>query len=186
MPITWINGELNGVNIEWLHIEEICEVNDDKELLHVTVSGITDGLNGNGYFDVFQLLKNLTNEKITGSEKVFLLLNQTSGEFTKAVFGAIEDAQIVAAHIVPVSTITGDDTNYMKLRIVNADTGLDICTKTFVTGIDANSQEVTAFGPTDDTAGEIEAGKGVILIKDDYGGGMTLPQCAIILEWDLR
>lgn len=186
MAFTWIDGELSNVPIEWLHVEGICEVNAQKELLHVKVSGNTAELNGNGYFDLFELLKNLTEEKANGSEKVFLLIDETAQTFTKAVFGAIIDTKIVAAHIIPVATITGNDSDYMKLRLVNADTNADICAKTFVSGINANSQEVTDFGPADDTAGAIEAGKGVVLLKENYGGGMTLPQCIIILEWDLR
>jgi len=184
--MTWIEGELQEVLIEWLHIEGFCEVRDDVELLKVKVSGITDGLSGYGYFDLFQLCKNLLNEKIAGAEVIYLHLDEVTGIVEIPVFGAVTESQIVAAHIVPKEYITGNDENYMQLRLVNKETGTIICTKTFLSGTDAPAYEVTDFGPVNEMNGEINLGQGVSFVKENFGGGMTLPQCVLIIQWNLR
>lgn len=186
--MTWIEGELQGLEIEWLHVEGICEVNSEKELLRVRVSGVTEGLDGYGYFDMFQLCKNLLNEKITGSEVVYLLLGEVSAGVTVEipVFGAVTEAQIVAAHLVPKETITGNNSDYMQLKLVNKDTGAVICTKTFLSGVNAPAYEVTDFGPVDEEAGAINVGQGVSFAKEEFGAGMKLPQCTLVIQWDLR
>ena len=183
MAVTWIPGELNNMQIEWLTIEAICPVSDSKELLSSKIRAVTKDLTGGGYFDDFKLRLNLTNEKITGSEKIFLPVEESVGDIELPVFGAVVDAQIFAAHIVPKSTITGNTSGPMVLELVNKNTGDTICTKTFITGADAIEYEVTDFGPVDDTAGAIDLGYGVSFKKT---GTMTLPECLIIIEWDLR
>jgi len=188
LAFTWIEGELQEVEIEWLHVEGICEVNSEKELLRIRVSGITDGLDDYGYFDLFQLCKNLLNDKITGNEIVYLPLEEIpAGQGVEIpVFGAVVEAQIAAAHLVPKQTITGSDTNYMQLKLVNKETGAVICTKTFIAGVDAPAYEVTDFGPVNETAGAVSIGKGVSLIKEEVGGGMALPQSVLVIQWNLR
>lgn len=188
MAFTWIEGELQEVGIEWLHVEGICEVNSEKELLRVRVSGVTDGLDGYGYFDLFQLCKNLTNDKITGNEVIYLLIEEIPADQGAEipVFGAVTEAQIVAVHIIPKETITGNDINYMQLKLVNKDTGAVICTKTFLSGVNAPAYEVMDFGPVDEEAGAINIGQGVSFVKEEFGGGMTLPKCLLIIEWNLR
>lgn len=188
MAFTWIEVELQGLEIEWLHVEGICEINPEKELLRVRVNGITNGLSGYGYFDLFQLCKNLLNDKITGNEVVYLPLEEIpAGQVVEIpVFGAVVEAQIAAAHLVPKQTIAGNDTNYMQLKLVNKETGAVICTKTFIAGIDAPAYEVTDFGPANETAGAINIGQGVSLVKEEFGAGMTLPQCVLVIQWNLR
>jgi len=181
--MVWVVGELNNLAIEWLAIEAICPVSDSKELLSTKIRAVTKNLTGGGYFDDFKLRLNLTNEKITGSEKIFLPIEESAGDTEFPVFGAVVDAQIVAAHIVPKSTITGNTGSPMVLELVNKNTGDTICTKTFITGTNAPAYEVTDFGPADADAGEIDFGYGVSLRKT---GGMTLPECLIIVEWNLR
>lgn len=183
--MTWVDGELYGIDVEWLHVEGICEANPDVELLKVRVSGITEGLDGYGYFDLFQLCKNLLNDKITGNEVVCLPIDEITGSVEIPVFGAVVDAQIIAVHIVPKSAITGNDTNYMQLKLVNKETGATICTKTFLSGVDAPAYEVTDFGPASDTAGAINLGRGISFVKEEFGG-MVLPQCVLIIQWNLR
>lgn len=179
----WVSGELNNLQIEWLAIEAVCPVSDSKELLSTKIKAVTKDLTGGGYFDDFQIRLNLTNEKLTGSEKIFLPIEESAGDIELPVFGAVVDAQIIAAHIVPKSTITGNTGSPMTLELVNKNTGDTICTKTFITGTDATAYEVTDFGPVDAGAGEIDFGYGVSLRK---AGGMTLPECLIVVEWDLR
>lgn len=184
--MTWIEGELQEVEIEWLHIEGICEVRDDVELLKVKVSGITDGLDGYGYFDLFQLCKNLLNDKITGAEIVYLPIDEIVGYTEIPVFGAVVESQIIAAHIVPKTAITGNDINYMRLKLINKETGAIICTKTFLSGTDAPAYEVTDFGPANEIAGAVSLGQGISFLKEEFGSGMILPQCLLIIQWNLR
>jgi len=186
MALTWISGELNALTIEWLHIEAICEVNKDIELLTVKLSGITENLTGGGYFDNYLLLKNLLNEKTTGANIIYLPVPETSGEIEIPVFGSIvEIAEIVAAHIVPKFDIIGSDSDYMTLKLINKESSEVICTKTFLAGADALAYEVTDFGPANENNNAVNYGKGVSLVKEDTGGGMTLPQSVLIVEWNL-
>lgn len=188
MAMTWISGTLSGVDIEWMHFEEVCPVNENKELLRTRVTAITEGLDGYGYFDLFQLLKNLTDEKATGSEVVFIPRDQVSAGSTLEipVMGAVKEMQIIAAHIVPKQAITGDNTNYMTLKLVNKETAAVICTKTFTLGLDAAAYEVTDFGPVDEAAAAISLNKGVSFVKEETAGGMTLPQSILVIQWNLR
>jgi hypothetical protein len=187
VAITWVEGTLQSLDVEWLHVENICEVRD-VELLKVRVSGITDSLNGYGYFDLFQLCKNLLNEKITGNETIYLPLDEVpAGAITEIpVFGAVIEAQIVAAHIVPKTNITGNDTNYMALKLINKETGTVICTRTFLNGINAPAYKVTDFGPANETNGTINLGQSVSFVKEEVGSGMTLPQSILVIQWNLR
>lgn len=183
--MNWIAGELTNLPVEWLRIETICPVNKERELLKVRVTGLTEGLTGGGYFDEFVLKKNLLDEKQTGAEKVFLPIDETTGEIELPVFGATVEAIVVAAHIVPENPITGNDSDYMTLKLVNKETGVVICTKTFVAGVDAASYEVCDFGPVNEAAGAINICQAVSFKKMDTGAGMTLPRCLLIVEWNL-
>ena len=86
----------------------------------------------------------------------------------------------------PKETITGNDTNYMQIRLINKETGAIICTKTFLSGTDAPAYEVTDFGPANEAAGAINLGQGVSFVKEDFGGGMMLPQFVLVIQWNLR
>jgi len=188
MAVTWVDGELNGIDIEWLSFETICEVDNDKELLRTRVTAETSGFSGYCYFDNLQLLKNLTDEKITGNEVTYIPLDEvsTGNEIEMPVFGAVTDVQIVSAHIVPKTTITGNDSNYMALKIINKETDAVICTKTFIAGADATAYQVTDFGPVNEGNGAISEGYGVSLVKEETGAGMLLPDGILIIQWNLR
>lgn len=186
--MTWIEGELQGIEIEWLHVEGICEVNSEKELLRVKVSVITDGMEGYGYFDLVQLCKNLMNDKIIGAEVVYLLLDEIPAgtPIEIPVFGAVTEVEIVSAHMVLKEPIVGNDINYMQLKLVNKETDAVICTKTFIAGIDATAYTVTDFGPVDEEAKQLSLGQAVSLVKEEFGAGMKLPQCTLVIQWNLR
>jgi len=186
MSIAWTDGAAESKTITWLHFETACLVNKEKELTLVEVRPTTKTA-GAGYFDSIQLLKNLTNDKVMGSEKIFHLFNdEVSGEFYRPIFGAIADAKIVAAHLVPAEDIIGSDSDYMQFRLINNLTAEVICTKTFLSGIDAVQNEVADFGPVTAAYADIAAGQSVSLIKDNFGTGMTMPKCLFIIEWDLN
>jgi hypothetical protein len=187
--MTWIEGELQPLDVEWLHIEGICQVRENAELLRVTVAAETSGLEGYGYFDLFQLCKNLLNEKIISANVVYLPLNEVPAGVATEIpaFGSVvEIAQIVGVRLIPKETIVGNDSDYMQLKLVNKETGAVICTKTFIAGVDALAYEVTDFGPVDENAGAINFGQGVSLAKEEFGAGMTLPQSVLVIQWDLR
>lgn len=190
MALTWIAGSLTETLIEWLVLQGICPVRDDVELTRVRITGVTAGLVNHGYWDDFELLKNLTNDKITGAEVVYFPIPEApaGSSLEIPVFGVVTEAgaQIVAAGIVPKAAITGDNNDYMTLKLVNKETGEDICTLTFLAGTDAPAYEVTDFGPANEEHGTINYGKGVSLVKEESGGGMTLPAGVLILQWNLR
>lgn len=185
MAWTWIEGDLLEVPIEWVLIEAICPVADDRELLRIKLTAASDE-DEPVYFDDLQLFINLTREKLLGWEKVFLPLGQLTGNAEIPVFGAVVEAKIVAAHIVPKQTITGNNSSYCTLKLVNKETGAAICTKTFLAGVDAPAFEVTDFGPVNEVAGAINLGQGVSLVKEDSGGGLVVPESMLIIQWDLR
>lgn len=175
MPFEWIESGPAEIEVSWLHVETICPVSDEKELLKVRVSVITEGLGG--YFDNIQLFKNLTREKLFGSEVVYIPID---GRTEVPIFGAVKDAQIVVAHIVPKSDIIGGDPP-LVLELINKGTGDTICTKTFTEGVNASAYQVTDFGPVSEAASEIEFGQAVSLVVDG-----TLPESLLVIQWDLR
>jgi hypothetical protein len=168
--------------------ETVCEVNEDIELLQTRVTAETSGFSGYCYFDDLQLLKNLTDEKITGNEQLFQPIREvTAGSiFEKPIYGAVIEAQIISAHIVPKSTIIGNDIDYMTLKLMNKETSEVICTKTFIIGTNAEAYKVTDFGPVDTEAGAMNLAKGVSLVKEETGTGMLLPESLLIVQWNLR
>lgn len=181
MAFTWIAGDLDNIPIEWLHLEAVCEVSREAELLTVKLSGLTEDLEG--YFDNFALFKNLLEDKLTGNEVVYLPVDETADEFEIPIFGAVvEVAQIMAAHIIPKEDIIGSDTDPIILKLISKETGDTICTKTFLAGTDALAFEVTDFGPVNENNNEINYGKGVSLAKE---GAAALPPSLIVVEWNL-
>lgn len=185
MAFAYIDCDPVETGVEWLRLESVCPTNKEKELLRARVTGLTEGLAGGGYFDQFQLRKNLLNEKQIGSEIIYRLLQAVTGPFETVVFGATVEAQIVACHIVPAQNITGSNSDYMTLKLVNKETGNVICTKTFLAGVDASAWEVCNFGPVNEEASHVNLTKGVSLVKEDTGTGMILPVSLLIVEWNL-
>jgi hypothetical protein len=179
VKVEWIDGELQECDIEWMNFEAVCEVADNKELLRVRVSAVTEGFHGAGFFDNFQLLKNLTNEKLFGAEIVYIPVDSNTSE--TPVFGAVKDSKIVSAHIVPKQDIAGSDPP-LVLKLIHKQTGGTICTKTFSTGVDAPAYQVTDFGPVDEEKSELEYGQAVSLAVN----GGTLPECLLVIQWDVR
>lgn len=175
--MAWIDGDLQEYDVEWMSFEATCEVANNKELLRVRVSAVTDGFAG--FFDNFQLLKNLTNEKLFGAEVAYIPIDPNEAE--SPVFGAVKDFQIIAAHIVPKQDIVGGDPP-LELKLINKHTDNVICTKTFITGIDAPAYQVTDFGPVDEEKSKLEYGQAVSLVVE----GGTLPECLLIIQWDVR
>lgn len=71
---------------------------------------------------------------------------------------------------------------HLELKLINKHTDNVICTKTFITGIDAPAYQVTDFGPVDEEKSELEYGQAVSLVVE----GGTLPECLLIIQWDVR
>jgi len=182
----WVLGELATIPVAWLRREVAVPVNTEKELLSVTLhaSAVADG---SGYWDYFQVLYDLTAEKLTGSDVVYIPLPAINAgtDDERVIFGAVKRCEIVAAHLVPESSLTGDDTNYVQLRLLRKSDDAIICTKTFVTGIDAPAWEVTDFGGVDPDNALLEIGDSVSLDIVHTAGGLFVDRYVLILQWNL-
>lgn len=186
--LIWVNSDLQALPIEWIRVDSVAEVRDDAEIIRARYRVVTLNLAEGGFFDELGFFQNLLHDKITGNNVVYFPIAPLAQgvPLEIPVFGAVTEAQIVAAHLVPKETITGNDSDYMQLKLVNKDTGAVICTKTFLSGVNAPAYEVTDFGPVDEEAGAINVGQGVSFAKEEFGAGMTLPRCLLIIEWNLR
>lgn len=184
--ITWVDSELKEIPIMWQSIEFIAPVKEDAEILTAKYRIVTNDIGG--YFDNLGFFINLSNEKLTGSEKVFLPIPRIQqGEIREfPVFGAVQEVQIVAAHIMFKETVTGNNSNYVQLQLVNKESDEIISTLTFLEDINAASYEVISFGPVNEEYGAINLYKGVALKVEQFGAGMELPEAILIIEWDLR
>lgn len=182
--MTWFDSLLQPLPIVWTHIEAICEIDPDRELLSTNFEVITKSLGGYGYFDDLYLYKNRTNELINGSDVMSLLIDSSSGEFEIPVFASVkEDCTIVAAHIVPKEGIIGNSIDYCQLRLYNVTQAKNLGSKTFIAGNDANAFELTSIlGISEEI---MEYGDVVTLVKENFGSGMSLPQLLLVIEWNL-
>jgi len=181
MSISWVSGQLQNLTVKWLHVEVTATVNQEKEFLSAQFLAELVESNGlNAYFDNFSLTKNLINDKTLGNYIVYLSLLAGTTEYP--VFGALADCHIAAAHIVPKADITGTDESPMQLLLRNVDTNEVICTKTFVFGNNAAANQVTSFGPVNDTNKELYPGNGVTF---EQSGGSSIPDILLIIEWNL-
>jgi len=181
MAISWVAGELNELPVKWLTVKGTAKVNQEKEFL--TAKFLIKLIQSNGmdaYFDNFALTKNLLNDKTLGNSIIYLPLLAGTTEYP--VFGALADCHIVAAHIVPKADITGTDESPMQLLLRNVDTNEVICTKTFILGNNATANQVTSFGPVNDTNKELYPGNGVTF---EQSGGCSIPDILLIIEWNL-
>ena len=182
----WVLGELATVPVEWLRREASVAIDTEKELLNIEfhASAISAG---SGYWDYFQLLYDLTAEKLTGSDVVYIPLPAINAgtDDERVIFGAVKKCEIVAAHLVPESAITGDGTDYVQLRLLRKSDDAIICTKTFVTGIDAPAWEVSDFGGVSDANAILEIGDSVSLDVVHSAGGLAVDRYVLILQWNL-
>ena len=187
----WIIGTIGEIEIEWLRREVVIPVNTNKELLSIKVAGTAiqgpGATSGAGYFDLFLLKRNLTDEKIIGSEVTYIPIEAVSAgtAFETPVFGAVKVCRIVAAHIIPKATITGGNTNYMQLQIVRKSDDAIISTKTYLAGVDSPAYEVSDFGPVNESNAVLALNDGVSFKVVHTGGGLALPDSVLVLQWNL-
>lgn len=108
----------------------------------------------------------------------------STGEW--AVFKAPEACEITAAYIVVDSAITGTDTNYMTLSIVDkGDDGSGttaIASVDFTAGTDAAAFDATSLG-TLGSAKTLAAGDVVSFKKAEAGTGMDMPNLLVVIEY---
>lgn len=108
----------------------------------------------------------------------------STGEW--AIFKAPEACEITAAYIVPDSAITGADTNYMTLSIV--DKGSDgtgttaIASVDFTSGTNAAAFDATSLG-TLGAGKTLAAGDVVSFKKAEAGSGMNMPNLLVVIEY---
>lgn len=183
--MTWVESDIYEVEVVWQDIEIEVPVRDDKELLRVWLSVNTK--NTEGYIDDIELLRNLDREKLEGSEKIFMLVDEIpeGEEVELPVFGAINNSKIISFYIVPNEKILGSNSNYMTLKLRNKETGKDICTKTFLSEVNSEAYKVFNIGPIDEERAIIEETHSVTFVKENTGSGMKLPKSLLILEWDV-
>ena len=82
--------------------------------------------------------------------------------------------------------VSGNNSNYVQLQLVNKESDKIISTLTFLEDINVASYEVISFGPVSEEYGVINLCKGVALKVEQFGAGMELPEAILIIEWDLR
>jgi len=174
MGMTWTDGNVGAIPVQWLRLTSTIQVNQNKELVTAMFKA-----NGYQYFDNFSLKRNLSNERTVGNNILTIPISANVSEYP--VFGALSDCYISAAHIFPKAQITGANPA-LVLTLKNTEDDSTICTKTFAAGTDAPAYEVTAFGPADEDHYEISTGYGV---KLEVSGSGSIPDLLLLLEWNL-
>lgn len=108
----------------------------------------------------------------------------STGEW--AIFKAPEACEITGAYIVTDADITGADTNYMTLSIV--DKGSDgsgttaIASLAFTSGTDATAFDALSLG-TLGAGKTLAAGDVVSFKKAEAGSGMNMPNLLVVIEY---
>ncbi len=189
-PVTalvWVNSDVQVLSVAWTAVSSFAPIRDDAEIIRARYRVVTKDLADGGYFDSLGFFRNLLRDKITGNNVVYFPVAPIAqGESLEIpVFGAVTEAQVVAAHLVPKEAITGRDGDYAQIQLVNKGSEQVLSTLTFIAGIDALAHEVISFGPVNQY-GEFEIYKGMSYRVEQVGMGMALPELALIIEWNLR
>jgi len=183
--MAWVDGTLTQIPITWTHIEVDCELKaNGRELQNLVVAMKSVGAAGKTYFDNVELLYDLTEAKLNGGSYWPINVDAASADFEIPIWGMPVDADVIGAFVIFKSAITGNDTDYFALKLVNKANGNTICSKTFTSGVDAAAYEVVMFS-TPGTDGRLSAFGGVSLKYERSGAGMDLPQCVVGVVWDL-
>ena len=189
----WVEGQSGNFAIEWVRITNYIPVPgfETKEIVSVKVQPKTMSHPEGGYWDVFSLKRSLEDLKLWGAEFTHMPLEELDPlsitfPFEIPIFGAVadHDIQIVSVHIVPQVSISGHDTNYLKLIARNKQTGADIATKTYIAGNNLVAYKVDDFGPSHPENRFIEAGNSMSIVVEKYGDGFILPRSVIVVQWD--
>lgn len=188
MAINWVNGEVSPIEILWQEISEEIQVNQNKELISIEIKCINNAENI-GYFDKLSVKEDLTNEKINGNNITYIPveeINIGTAQVEVPIFAAVKNNKISAVHVLPSSTITGSDTDTIKLSIVNKVTGDVISTKTFVSGVNATAYTLCDFGAVDTAKQNIATGTGLCLRIDPISNSKIIPKSVLVIEWDIN
>lgn len=90
-----VPGIVNGQNKQWVVIENICPINEQKKLINITLELICDGLSDFGYFDEIQVLPNLgetINEIIGGDGQVIVDESGINPDFVKSSQNVVKNS----------------------------------------------------------------------------------------------
>lgn len=189
----WIQGDSANFPIEWVDIENYIPVPgwQDKEVVSITIKPKTMNHPEGGYWDVFELKRSLEDLKLWGAEFTHMPLEEldpasVSFPFEIPIFGCVadHDIQIRSVHVVPQVSVSGHDTNYLKLIARNKQTGTDIATKTYISGNNLVAYKVDDFGPAHPENRFIEAGNSMSIVVEKYGDGFVFPRSVIVIQWD--
>ena len=181
----WVTGKAGTLEIQWYELLEWFPVEQEAELVQTIVEPRTKNHPDGGFFDGFSLKYSLLFDKLFGPERVDICLEETSDNKEIPLFGAPDNSKIKAVYILPESSITGDDTNYMILKLRNKETGGDICTKHYITGNNVIAHELDLFGPPAEAHSLVQSMKSASLIVEKVGTGFTLPRSVVIILWDV-
>ena len=197
--MSWTESFEYDIFVAWLEIDVYAPIRDNAEIYRATFKPRTVGLVGGGYFDSLAFYRNLYFDKVTGAYVMYYPIEPIlAGVDTELpVFGAVfnsasydplesnPSAIITAAHIVPQNLITGDNTDYCQLQLLNKETDNLITTLTLIGGNDAPAYKVTSFGGVSADA-EISIFEGVSLNVVHYGAGLALPYFTLVVEYNLN
>lgn len=182
----WKTSAAEMVEILWTPFETTVPVNPEKELLSVTYKVINTE-NFPVYFDDLTLEKNLLNDKLMAAETTYIPFEGVAAgvPLNRTVFAGIDVTKIVSIHYVPEETITGSNTDYAQLQIINDPDGEILTTKTFVDGVINKEKLVFDFGPVSPRTAVIAPGTSLRLTKQEAGNGMKIPRGVLIIRWDI-
>lgn len=105
--------------------------------------------------------------------------------FEKSVMRGERACEIVSAHFVTDSNVTGHDTNYATLSLLNKTTVGTVCSYAFTLGSDATAFVPVSFGALDATHKILASGSVITLEKAEAVGGLALPEflLQIVYSW---
>lgn len=187
MDINWVLGESTNVEVSWQEISEQLEINPNKELVGITIR-CSNRSTKKGYYDALSIKEDLTEDKINGSEITYISIdsiNVSINTIEIPIFAAVKQNKIIAVYLLTSEDIIGNDSNIIKMSVIDKVSGNLIATKTFQNNVDAVAYKLTHFGPVNTDTSSISPDSGLCLRIDPVTTQITIPKSVLVIEWNI-
>ena len=194
MAITWVSGSISTVPIQWGSFEITREVNADKTFSSIDFKIVNDDAGFSFYIDNLSLVSNIDDlpnpdDEITITGTYYAMRFPEVGQgsaYECPLFAPYEEAKINNAFVVFKEAVTGADSNYFSLQLVNKGSdgsGTDkIVDVSFIFGENASANVMKSL-TVDTNYNAMEQAAAVTLKKMETGSGMKMPEGLLVVFW---